>query len=45
MRIVEEGLLVHVYYRQELVRSLAPDRSRRYQRLGRRRAGEVTLTA
>jgi len=43
VRIVEEGELVHVFYGQELVRSLAPDRSRRYQRLGRRRSGEVTI--
>jgi len=43
VRIVEEGELVHVYYGEELVRSLAPDPSRRYQRLGRRRAGEVTI--
>lgn len=37
--IVEAGELVHVYYGDELVRSLAPDRSRRYQRLGKRRSG------
>ncbi|MGH3137698.1 MAG: hypothetical protein ACRDPV_14535 [Gaiellaceae bacterium] len=43
VRIVEEGELVHVYYGQELVRSLAADRTRRYQRLGRRRAGEVAI--
>lgn len=30
--IVEEGELVHVYYGEELIRSLAPDPSRRYQR-------------
>jgi transposase InsO family protein len=41
--IVEEGELVHVYYGDELVRSLAPDPARRYQRLGRRRSGEVTI--
>lgn len=33
VRIVERGELVHVYYGEELVRSLAPDRNR-YQRLG-----------
>jgi hypothetical protein len=43
VRIVEEGPIVHVYYGDELVRSLAPDRARRYQRLGRRRSGEVTI--
>jgi len=41
--LVEQGRLVHVYYGEELVRSLAPDRSRRYQRLGKRRSGEVTI--
>lgn len=35
--IVEEGSLVHVYYGAELVRSLALDPSRRYQRRERRR--------
>jgi len=35
--IVEAGELVHVYYGSELVRSLAPDRSRRYQRRERTR--------
>jgi transposase InsO family protein len=44
VRIVEQGELVHVYYGDELVRSLAPDRTRRYQRLGKRRSGEVTIT-
>jgi len=44
VRIVEQGELVHVYYGEELVRSLAPDRTRRYQRLGKRRSGEVTIT-
>lgn len=43
VRIVESGELVRVYYGEKLVRSLAPDRSRRYQRLGRRRSGEVTI--
>jgi len=37
VRIVESGELVHVYYGDELVRSLAPDPSRRYQRRERRR--------
>jgi transposase InsO family protein len=35
--IVEEGELVHVYYGDELVRSLAPDPNRRYQRRERTR--------
>ena len=43
VRIVEQGELVHVYYGEELVRSLAPDRTRRYQRLGKRRSGEVVI--
>ncbi len=34
VRIVPVGELVHVYYGSELIRVLAPDRSRRYQRLG-----------
>ena len=37
VRIVEEGSIVHVYYGSELVRSLAPDPARRYQRTERRR--------
>jgi Integrase core domain len=39
VRIVEVGELIHVYLGDELLRSLAPDRERRYQRLntGRRR--------
>jgi transposase InsO family protein len=41
--IVEVGELVHVYYGDELVRSLAPDLSRRYQRLGKRRPREVAI--
>jgi hypothetical protein len=41
--IVERGELVHVYYGSELVRSLAPDRARRYQRLGKQRSGEVAI--
>ena len=43
VRIVEVGELVHVYYGEELVRSLAPDRARHYQRLGKRRSGEVAI--
>jgi transposase InsO family protein len=43
--IVEAGELVHVYYGDELVRSVAPDPTRRYQRLGKRRSGEVTIKA
>lgn len=35
--IVEEGELVHVYYGSELVRSLAPDSTKRYQRRERTR--------
>ena len=34
VRIVPVGELVQVYYGRELLRVLAPDRSRRYQRLG-----------
>ena len=37
VRILEQGELVHVYYGDELVRSLAPDPSRRYQRREQRR--------
>lgn len=44
VRIVEQGELVHVYYGSELVRSLAPDRARRYQRLGKRTRTEVAIT-
>jgi Integrase core domain len=36
VRIVEVGALVHVYLGEELIRVLAPDRSRRYQNLGKR---------
>jgi transposase InsO family protein len=36
VRILEVGELVHVYLGDELVRALAPDRSKRYQPLGRR---------
>jgi len=35
--IVQQGELVHVYYGDELVRTLAPDYARRYQRLDKRR--------
>ena len=34
VRIVPVDELVQVYYGRELLRVLAPDRSRRYQRLG-----------
>jgi transposase InsO family protein len=37
VRIVESGELLHVYWGDELVRSLVPDPSRRYQRGERRR--------
>ncbi len=43
--IVESGELVHVYYGEELVRSLAPDPSHCYQRLGKRTRAEVTIRA
>jgi transposase InsO family protein len=36
VRIVEVAALVHVYLGEELIRVLAPDRSRRYQNLGKR---------
>jgi transposase InsO family protein len=45
VRIVENGGLVHVYYGEELVRTLAPDHGRGYQQLGRRRGGEVKIRA
>ena len=45
VRIVENGGLVHAYVGEELVRTLAPDRERRYQRLGARRGGEVEIRA
>ena len=45
VRIVENGELVRVYVGEELVRTLAPDRERRYQRLGARRGGEVEIRA
>jgi transposase InsO family protein len=44
VRILEAGELVHVYYGAELVRSLAPDHARRYQRLGKRTRREVAIT-
>jgi hypothetical protein len=37
VRMVEAGEFVHVYYGEELVRSLVPDPSRRYQRRERTR--------
>jgi len=45
VRIVENGGLVHAYVGEELVRTLAPDRERRYQQLGARRGGEVEIRA
>lgn len=36
VRILEVGELVHVYLGDELIRALAPDRSKRYQKLGNR---------
>lgn len=36
VRVVETGELIHVYLGGQLIRSLAPDRSRRYQPLGKR---------
>jgi hypothetical protein len=38
VRILEIGELVHVYLGDELLRALAPDRSKRYQKLGKNRA-------
>jgi transposase InsO family protein len=40
VQIVEAGELVHVYYGQELIRTLAPDPDRGYQRLGKHRLEE-----
>jgi hypothetical protein len=37
VRILEVGELVHVYLGDELIRALAPDRSKRYQKLGNRK--------
>ena len=34
VRILEIGELIHVYLGDELIRALAPDRSKRYQKLG-----------
>ena len=45
VRIVQAGELVHIYHGNELVRSLAPDHRRRYQRLGKRRSREVSIKA
>jgi transposase InsO family protein len=36
VRIVEIGDLIHVYLGEQLIRALAPDRSKRYQKLGKR---------
>ena len=45
VRVVEEGELVRVYCGDALVRTLALDSERRYQRLGRVRGGEVVIKA
>lgn len=37
VRILEVGELVHIYLADQLIRALAPDRSKRYQKLGRPR--------
>jgi hypothetical protein len=42
---VESGELVRVYCGDELVRTLALDRERGYQQLGRRRGGKVDIRA
>jgi transposase InsO family protein len=39
VRILEVGELVHIYLGEELIRVLALDRSRRYQKLGKRKDG------
>jgi len=36
VRVVEIGELVHIYLGEHLIRALAPDRSKRYQNLGKR---------
>jgi transposase-like protein len=36
VRILEVGELVHIYLGDQLIRALAPDRSKRYQKLGNR---------
>lgn len=36
VRVLEVGELVHIYLGDQLIRALAPDRSKRYQPLGRR---------
>ncbi len=41
VRVFEVGELIHVYYGEELVRVLVPDRSRPYQKLGKRRRKEA----
>lgn len=43
VRIIEAGELVHVYYRDELIRTLAPNPDNRYQRLGKHRSKEKTM--
>jgi transposase InsO family protein len=35
VRVVEIGELLHVYLGEELIRALAPDRTKRYQKLGK----------
>ena len=39
VRIVEVGNLIHVYLGDELLRAVAPDRTKRYQGLGKRTRG------
>jgi len=41
VQIVAVGQLLHVYYGEELLRTVALDRSRRYQTLGIRRRREA----
>ncbi len=36
VRVLEVGELVHIYLGDQLIRALAPDRSKRYQKLGNR---------
>ena len=40
VRVLAVGELIHIYYGEELVRLLVPDRSRHYQPLGRQRRKE-----
>jgi transposase InsO family protein len=40
VRVLAVGELIHVYYGEELVRVLVPDRSRHYQPIGKRRRKE-----